>query len=375
MSSKAVVANKLQYLSASGIETFLLCPKKWVAIYVYGHREPEVEGSSTALGTWGHSRLEDGILKGIEPGYDENGQRLPPFTDSRKNTLVQSLSLALNYLTAELDFVPGQPPEGLEIEMAVEKKSTLTIAGTRIHGRLDLADFRDPKHPLIWDLKTCNGFGNALSAKPTAPAHKYLKNKIQVQIYVAYAFNRCPEAEEVKIGYLYANAAPDGTPNIRPVQVTFTREESDASVEKLVPIVDAIQKAARTTDLQDAPAVGRDKPLRDACKAFNKECHVQAMGLCKPALFGTSSTTTQEPADMTSFLEKLAARKAQQNGTAAPAQVAAAEGPSLSGTGSPPSFSGTQAAANDAVEARATEILRDLVSALDRARALVGSGD
>lgn len=230
----------LQHCSASAIELFLTCERKWAAGYTHGIWAPPTR--ELATGNEMHDELEAAA----------NGT--PP-------TRFASCKLALPYVRSYWHDGHYQAERPLETPK-------LYLADVWVKGFIDLLNWSDPQHIRILDYKTKLRF-----KARTGLTEEELAQNVQAHIYSLWAAERFPEAEAFSFSHLYLlmpqeDADPGG---VRPpVTVSFTRDEVLAFRKPLEAVVARMKVAATRLELMDQP------PTESACMKYGPKyrCHL-----------------------------------------------------------------------------------------------------
>lgn len=127
----------MHHVSPSQLKLHSGCPRKWYLNYVDGLKPPTT--AKQQAGTDLHSEVEEYLLNGHEPPDDSPAR------------------YALWYLPT------GPVGEGVHVEEWIEHPIRFGSVETTFCGRADLIDLRDPKHPIVTDLKTTGDLRYALS--------------------------------------------------------------------------------------------------------------------------------------------------------------------------------------------------------------------
>lgn len=208
-------------LSASGINTWIECPRKWAWKYI--HKIAAPPNPSAARGIEAHDLLAQYFLGAkVE---------LPPW-----------LRVGLPHLPE-----PGTPGLVVEGDFAFE------LRGHRFVGRKDL-EILSATPPRTIDHKTTKNFRYA--KKPDT-----LRTDIQAVLYGVDAMTRAG-SNEVDLLWNYLRADPDA-PEVKPVTIRLTRADAEPVMERILAIADQLQT------LVDAGATALDLPPNpDACDMF-----------------------------------------------------------------------------------------------------------
>ena len=210
--------------SASQLNTYKLCPRKWYIQYREGLRTPT--HPSAQLGKDVHQVAEDWLRTGLTPDADTETGRI---------------------------FIPGipylpTPGPSLKIEHKFNNGE--------FRGFIDLFIPDDP--PTVIDHKTCKTFSWMLT--PTTLADDY-----QGIIYANQALKETG-ASKVHLRWVYYKTK--GTPQSRKTEVTLTKTIIDKKYAKLVELSHNIDKTP--SDILKVPGNAK------ACSAFGG-CHFRSV--------------------------------------------------------------------------------------------------
>lgn len=210
--------------SASQLNTYKLCPRKWFIQYREGLRTPT--HPSAQLGKDVHQVAEDWLRTGLTPDADTETGRI---------------------------FIPGipylpTPGPSLKIEHKFNNGE--------FRGFIDL--FVPDTPPTVIDHKTCKTFNWMLT--PAALADDY-----QAIIYANQAIQETG-ASRVNLRWVYYKTK--GTPQSRKTEVTLTKTNIDTKYAELVQLSRNIDKTP--TDILKVPGNAK------ACSAFGG-CHFRSV--------------------------------------------------------------------------------------------------
>jgi hypothetical protein len=180
------VSNKW-ILSATEIETFGTCQRKWGYQYLDGIRPPP--SKATKLGSAVHLVLQDYLT----------GNRIDDKTEEGR------------IASAGLSLLPQALPK-TNVERPIFFKHDENI----FHGYIDFYEQIGSQSWLIGDHKTCSSFRTALTPEQ-------LKTNIQANIYAQWAFKELG-AETVKLHWIYYRTK--GKPEARLVEAEIKKHES-----------------------------------------------------------------------------------------------------------------------------------------------------
>ena len=189
--------------SASEIDTFLTCRKKWAFRYLDGMEEQPSKAAD--LGKAVHQVLEE-YLK----------------TNSIKDESIEEKIAApgLKFLPPDLD--PSH----------IEKQIFFGIEGHIFHGYIDFYDHVGSQIWLLGDHKTCSTFATALTPEE-------LKTNVQANIYAQWLFKE-KNADTVQLKWIYYRTK--SKPDAKVVEAILTKEEAARNFKPILETVDEIKK-------------------------------------------------------------------------------------------------------------------------------------
>ncbi len=208
-------------LSATEIETFELCRRKWAYIYLDGLKPPQSKAAE--LGNLVHSVLEK-HLTGYPIDYEIAEGRIA---------------------RAGLPHLPQTLPDD-----NVEHAFFFLKYGHIFHGYIDFFEQVGSQTWLIGDHKTCSNFSNAIGPDE-------LRKNIQANMYAQWAFNE-KRAETVKLRWIYYRTK--STPKAICVDAELSKAEAEENFIRIKTIADVIAGFAK-----DRPASGTLPKNTNAC--------------------------------------------------------------------------------------------------------------
>lgn len=252
--------------SATQVDTYLLCPRKWAWQKVDGLTAPP--SPSLALGSAVHAELE---------GWLRDGKPL--------NLLSEAGQIAM----AGLHHLPAPGTPGLLIEEPYE----LTLGGYQFRGAKDW-QILDRRPPVVGDHKTTKDFRWVKTAE-------ILKSDVQACLYAADAMLRAG-ATECDLQWTYFKAS--GSRGSQVVHLRVTADDIAPTVERIV------GAAAEMTLIHQSGVRAAEVPINaDACEAYGG-CPFQSNCNLSPEERFRAMISQQKTSD---FLASLQARAAGIN--------------------------------------------------------------
>lgn len=210
--------------SASQIDTFERCARKWAYSYVEKIKAPA--GPAAAHGSRVHSVLEDWLKFATPPPHSREG----------------------DHAAALIPYLPAPQsvdPDNVEIHIATE------LGGVPFKGYIDL--FVPATIPKVFDHKTTSSLRWALTSED-------LVTNVQSTLYAWWAFERTG-AEKVQLQWTYS--VTKGQPKGIPVTRTVTKGEIEPRIERTTLSV------LKTKRIHEAGIPARDVPGNlDACDDY-----------------------------------------------------------------------------------------------------------
>lgn len=236
-----ILSNKW-ILSATEIETFNTCQRKWAYRYIDGI-EPQ-PSKAAEFGKAVHQVLEQ-YLK----------------TNSIKIETAEG-----HVIKPGLKFLPS----GLDSSQ-IEKQILFGFEGHIFHGFIDFYEQVGSQIWLVGDHKTCSTFNTALTPDE-------LKKNIQANIYAQWFFKE-KNADTVHLKWIYYRTK--STPDAKTVESSLTREEAAENFKPILKTVSEIKK------IVEAKAKSKDlERTESACFKYGRCPYYVA---CK---YGAQTTTS-----------------------------------------------------------------------------------
>lgn len=247
--------------SATQVDTYLLCPRKWAWQKIDGLAAPP--SPALALGSAVHAELE---------GWLRDGKPL--------NLLSEAGQIAM----AGLHHLPAPGTPGLLIEEPYE----LTLGGYTFRGAKDW-QILDRRPPVVGDHKTTKDFR-------WAKTPEVLKRDVQACLYAADAMVR---ANSIECDLQWTYFKTSGSRDSKPVHLRVTADDIAPTVERIV------GAAAEMTLLHQSGVRAAEVPITaDACEAYGG-CPFQSNCNLSPEERFRAMMNQQKTSD---FLASLQAR-------------------------------------------------------------------
>lgn len=235
LKEQAANSAKYYYYSASQLDKFALCNRKWAWEYLAGHREPA--GPAAELGTRVHKVLEKWLSKA---------------------TPINLRTTEGKIAAPGLDELPLPSPR-----LEVEDSFQIRIGKFHYRGQIDLS-YRSKQGPWVVDHKTTGDF-------IWQKTEKVLRTDIQAILYAKVALDKYPDAEFVYLKWVYYRTRK---PAVRVTKLKLSRDYVEKEFEK-------IEALTREADRYRLNVVNpMDVPFNPkACGAFGGCPHVKRCGL------------------------------------------------------------------------------------------------
>lgn len=193
-------------LSATELETFAMCRRKWGFNYLDNIKPPPSKAAE--LGSSVHHVLQKYLINNSINYQTQEGR----------------------IASAGLHYLPKKLPDA-----NVERSIFFMHYDNIFHGYIDFYENIGSQKWLIGDHKTCSSFSTALS--PEA-----LKTNIQANIYAQWAFQELG-AEEVKLNWVYYRTK--GKPEARLVETEIKKSEATSFFEHPLKIASDIMQIVK----------------------------------------------------------------------------------------------------------------------------------
>lgn len=212
----------LTHVSASAIQCFHDCERKFFDRYVLKEREPGTD--ATDLGTAIHDVLESYVRDGKAIDQDTPEGRIA---------------------AGALPYIPAPNTPSIACEISLDELPLRDPCALPFKGFIDLLDTRGAI-PVLTDYKTSSNL------KKYAKKPEELKTNLQLVIYAAHVFDNYPcDVLELRHIYLQTKGETGGAPatsgpNSLEVKALITREEAKAFFDNNVrPVVKAMLESSQ----------------------------------------------------------------------------------------------------------------------------------
>ena len=302
----------LRNVSASQVQTFSRCKRKWHWEKIGGHRQPSTR--AMRRGTAIHYALEIYLKRGHITGGVEvdikTGNATHNITDSKPPEPDKSRTeggewwATKRYVEAVKHLLPKPQCDGGPEVMLEHKFSIPTLGGEGPPwlGYLDLLE-EDviieetdadeeflPSVPLPRILDRVNDYKTSSDLRRYAKKRSELIDDIQANAYAKYVFDLDPDAEEVAARWIYMETRNKVKVNILEVPVVLSRSGVEANWAKAMEMVKEMVELSEVKDTLTLEA----NP--DACGDFGGCPHVGRCGLSAlgGAFAGLKSNSTNK---------------------------------------------------------------------------------
>lgn len=318
-----------EFFSASQLESWDGCQRKWAFRYLWGLREPEGDGQRT--GTAGHKQLE--LYMQGRPLDQNEPLRLTPTKRYPEGRIIYPGQIAL----PAVQYLPDRRETSeFYTEHPINIDTRYLMAGIepiQFTGSKDLFARHHSGTWAIWDYKFIKDVEKW--AKPI----DVLRRDIQGSLYaIDVALNKAQD--EIPFRWIYIQTDPDKLPKAERRDVIFQREAVMRRGHELMVQACLMRDTMRErADPRDLP------PSHDTCTKYgrpgqiNCKYHVQHGGPCDPGISHLgdrlvtlelrkpkTQTPEKESTPMTAFAD-LSSRLAAIRGNGAPVAAAAQPAP------------------------------------------------
>jgi len=221
----------LSHVSASSIELYRSCPRKWYYTYMLGRRGKPTE--AMLRGTKVHAVLEEYLLNGTTPS---------------------GRSQVTKIASPGIDLLPARNPKEQHVEATLEdfKIPNLPVP---FKGFIDLLDLTDGVH--ILDHKTTS------SLERWTKTEEELAVNTQLIIYARHVLEHYPDAEQARVTHVYYQTkTPYGA---KKVSVVIKREDVFSRFDEILATVKEMLEASTNSIESTAKESG-------FCFAYGKRC-------------------------------------------------------------------------------------------------------
>lgn len=232
-------------VSASQVDNFLSCQRKWYIESILGIRPPQKP--SAALGEAVHAANEAYVVSGKKPD---------PATEAGRIAL------------AGLHLLPPPGSVFSELEIAKSHVKNFTLAGISVLGFIDQLDIRD-NPPTVTDYKTTSNLKYALDEQA-------LTTNPQIIIYSQFTREYLksmgmPDPEIVRAGHIVYLTR--GKPVVKQTLVDLSQKQIDATWQQLAGVVTEMKSVS------GLPAPGKVRTNRSACDKYGGCPHRERCGV------------------------------------------------------------------------------------------------
>lgn len=283
------VSEKVHFFSASQINAFLDCPRKWA--YQYIARRPRTQHASAELGTQVHKILED---------YLRDGTPLP-YSDPEP-----MIARAAQIAGSGIHLLPAPKTPGMSLERGFAFETSFDPP-LHFHGYKDIemAPGDGREIPEVWDHKTT-------SDMKWSKTEAQLREDVQALLY-AYEAMIHYRTSTISMNWVYYQTR--GASRAKKVHLKLTSEYVTPLFLAFLPVLQFLKSTLQSkADPLSLPADATHCSAYNGCP-FREECapHIDPKEKARAAMTAFSTQAT-------SLLDKLKARQAQVQG---PPSVAA----------------------------------------------------
>lgn len=286
--------------SASQVNSYHLCPRRWWLETVCENRGEETP--ELALGTWSHGHTENKLL-----GKTPQRTPLKGFPDVDTSVTWKSLE---GYW-ADPRF-PDPRPGTHAVEEPRKYNLGLTLEGVQVRGRIDFRDWSSSDHHFVLDHKTTGSIKYAKTSEE-------LERDPQIITYSKFCLEQGAKTVTAAHGLIQTKNTPAH-------DFVYTEPMSKEHIDSiyygpLAKTVREMKDVARIRLVEDTPC----KKGKKTCKAFNRLCPFAAVCGVTEDAFGNLNHGDEDEADqpptqgvIMSLREKMAGTPAATPPPAAP---------------------------------------------------------
>lgn len=287
---------KLRNVSASQVESWNACPRKWHFEKVRGFKEPPT--AAQQRGTAIHAVAEYAVNHaGAMPDspYVPFGQAMLPYLPIGQPRVLAEYKM--NLATA-----PGLPPWFGVIDLVDDSRSM-------------------SKYLRITDHKTSSDFRYAKTPEE-------LRENTQVACYAKWVYETGHDEEFVEVGHLYIHTKGDTIPKRKPPRILPVYTLVDQPQVERVWARDllSVEAMVQATSIANTDLLEPRGTSNGTCTKYGGCPHRQRCGIRENAP-SNRKLTKDQPATMSAFLAKITAAKAANPALAAAAAAANASKP------------------------------------------------
>lgn len=229
--------------SATQINEFLTCKRRWVASYVLGIKQPQTE--AMAFGETGHKYLENYMKYGTPPDAEKPWQ----FTkESRIRYPGLSAKKAIRHIPK-----PGTA--------RAEHGFSFIINGIEFIGYIDLEYFDEHKNIYLTDYKFVSSYQSALDSDS-------LQANVQATIYAAKAIFE-HKVENINLKWVYILSTKN--PSARTITSGLTKKQTSDQLKKLLDICEEmieLRNNIKQEKHSDIEILNKIQPTIESCSRY-----------------------------------------------------------------------------------------------------------
>lgn len=229
--------------SATQINEFLTCKRRWVASYVLGIKQPQTE--AMAFGETGHKYLENYMKYGTLPDAEKPWQ----FTkESKIRYPGLSAKKAIKHIPK-----PGTA--------RAEHGFSFIINGIEFIGYIDLEYFDEHKNIYLTDYKFVSSYQSALGSDS-------LQANVQATIYAAKAIFE-HKVENIILKWIYILSTKN--PSVRTITSGLTKKQTSDQLKKLLDICEEmieLRDSIKKEKYSDIEILNEMQPTIESCSRY-----------------------------------------------------------------------------------------------------------